>query len=97
MFRRYHRFNEVVAALSLAPCHQEYKHWDRYLIGVFIYFSDLSALFDGIESLIFPMSWQHTLIPALPPARTVFLEAPTPYLIGLLVEAKQDRQGKKNS
>jgi hypothetical protein len=44
-------------------------------------------LFDGIESLLFPLSWQHTLIPALPATRRTFLEAPTPYLIGILVEA----------
>jgi hypothetical protein len=52
-----------------------------------IIFSDLSTLFDGIESLLFPLSWQHTLIPALPATRRTFLEAPTPYLIGILVEA----------
>ena len=53
--------------------------------------SDLSCLFDGIECLIFPMTWQHTFIPALPRARTVFLEAPTPYLIGVLIESNQGR------
>ena len=51
-------------------------------------FSDLSTLFDGIESLLFPLSWQHTLIPALPATRRTFLEAPTPYLIGILVEPR---------
>ena len=37
------------------------------------------------------MTWQHTFIPALPRARTVFLEAPTPYLIGVLIESNQGR------
>ena len=50
-------------------------------------FSDLSALFDAIESLLFPLTWQHTLIPALPPSMTAFLQAPTPYLIGILTDA----------
>ena len=59
------------------------------------YSSDLSCLFDGIESLLFPMTWQHTLIPALPLARTVFLEAPTPYLIGILYsETGDDTESK---
>ena len=31
------------------------------------------------------MSWQHTMIPALPLSRRGFLDAPTPYLIGLLL------------
>ena len=31
------------------------------------------------------MSWQHTIIPALPFSRRGFLDAPTPYLIGLLL------------
>ena len=50
------------------------------------FFSDLSALFDAIESLLFQMMWQHTLIPALPPSMIAFLGAPTPYLIGVLVD-----------
>ena len=55
----------------------------------------MSCLFDGIESLLFPMTWQHTLIPALPLARTVFLEAPTPYLIGILYsETGDDTESK---
>ena len=54
----------------------------------FSFSSDLSALFDAIESLLFPLMWQHTLIPALPPNMTALLEAPTPYLIGVLVEGK---------
>ena len=31
------------------------------------------------------MTWQHTIIPALPISRKGFLDAPTPYLIGLLL------------
>lgn len=34
------------------------------------------------------MSWQHTLIPALPFAKRTFIEAPTPYLVGLLIKDK---------
>ena len=48
-------------------------------------FSELSIFFDAIDSLLFPMTWQHTIIPALPISRKGFLDAPTPYLIGLLL------------
>ena len=61
---------------------------ERRVVVISACLSDLSALFDGIESLLFPLMWQHTLIPALPPNMTALLEAPTPYLIGLLVEGK---------
>jgi hypothetical protein len=59
-------------------------------------FSDLSTLFDGIESLLFPLSWQHTLIPALPATRRTFLEAPTPYLIGILGSILQNSISAEN-
>ena len=49
------------------------------------HFSELSIFFDAIDSLLFPMTWQHTIIPALPISRKGFLDAPTPYLIGLLL------------
>ncbi len=48
-------------------------------------FSDLTLFFDGLESLLLPLKWQHSLIPALPPAQKIFMEAPTPFLIGLLL------------
>ena len=50
-----------------------------------IFSSELSIFFDAIDSLLFPMTWQHTIIPALPISRKGFLDAPTPYLIGLLL------------
>ena len=72
----------------LCPLHTQIRYLHYYS-------SDLSCLFDGIESLLFPMTWQHTLIPALPLARTVFLEAPTPYLIGILYsETGDDTESK---
>ena len=50
-------------------------------------YSDLSALFDAIQSLVFPMSWLHTFIPALPVSHRHYVDAPTPYLIGLLTDS----------
>ena len=32
------------------------------------------------------MTWQHSVIPALSPSRLEFLEAPTPFLMGVLVQ-----------
>ena len=51
--------------------------------------SDLSALFDAIQSLLFPMSWLHTFVPALPVSHRHYIDAPTPYLIGLLAASDQ--------
>ena len=48
--------------------------------------SDLSLFFDGLESLLEPLTWQHSVIPALSPSRLEFLEAPTPFLMGVLVQ-----------
>ena len=60
---------------------------ERKLVVISSKLSDLSALFDAIESLLFPMTWLHTFIPALPTTMTAFLEAPTPYLIGVLLDS----------
>ena len=47
--------------------------------------------FDGVESLLQPFAWQHSLVPVLPSSRLGFLEAPTPYLIGLLLSPDDAR------
>ena len=65
---------------------------ERKLVVISSSLSDLSALFDAIESLLFPMTWLHTFIPALPTSMTAFLEAPTPYLIGLLLDSCPNRE-----
>ncbi len=48
--------------------------------------SELSLFFDGLESLLEPLIWQHSVIPALSPQHLEFLEAPTPFLMGLLLQ-----------
>lgn len=60
-------------------------------------FSLLSIIFEGLESLLSPFSWQHSLIPALPTSHLSILEAPTPYVIGLInnspsLEAEQSEK-----
>lgn len=37
----------------------------------------------ALMSFIFPMQWQHTLIPILPAAMIDVVDAPLPYLIGV--------------
>ncbi len=54
--------------------------------------SDLSLFFDGLESLLEPLVWQHSVIPALAPDRLEFLEAPTPFLMGLLLPERLVRE-----
>ena len=43
------------------------------------------------------MSWQHTLIPALPFSKRGFLDAPTPYLMGLLLNPNIESNINRNT
>ena len=46
----------------------------------------LSLVGEGMTSLLFPFQWQHTQVSILPYELAVhFLDAPVPYVIGVLV------------
>lgn len=75
-------FHDLEDILTLYSC----VLTEKKVVVISSSLSDLSCLFDALEALLFPMSWQHTLIPALPLTHRGFLDAPTPYLIGLLVD-----------
>jgi len=47
----------------------------------------LSSCIEGLTASLYPFTWQHTLISVLPSQMVSiadFVQAPTPYIIGLL-------------
>lgn len=55
-------------------------------------FSLLSSSVDGLAASLYPFSWQHTLVSVLPSqviSVADFIQAPTPYIIGLLKTENQ--------
>jgi hypothetical protein len=44
----------------------------------------LSKAVECLTSLLAPFDWQHLLVPVLPESLLELVEAPTPYLIGIL-------------
>lgn len=46
--------------------------------------SILSHITESFVSLLWPFSWQHVLIPVLPDTMLDFLNAPTPYIMGIV-------------
>lgn len=58
----------------------------------FILYSLLSSCIEGLTASLYPFIWQHTLVSVLPSQMVSvadFIQAPTPYIIGLL---KSDNQ-----
>lgn len=56
------------------------------------FFSLLSSSVDGLAAALYPFSWQHTLVSVLPSQMISvadFIQAPTPYIIGLLKTENQ--------
>jgi len=57
-----------------------------------MFFSLLSSSIEGLTSALYPFTWQHTLISVLPSQMVSiadFIQAPTPYIIGLLKSENQ--------
>ena len=54
---------------------------------ILVYSSDFDKLMlvcESITSLIYPFTWSHVYVPLLPPSLENFLDAPVPYIMGLL-------------
>ena len=52
-----------------------------------VYSSDVDKLMlvcESVTALLFPFAWQHVYVPILPPNLENFLDAPVPYMMGLL-------------
>lgn len=63
-------------------------HWSGHALQTFIFPSTLSLCVEALESMLYPFSWQHTFVPILPLDMTDVLDAPAPFLIGVLRSAQ---------
>lgn len=57
------------------------------IFTILLFFSLLSSSIEGLTSSLYPFTWQHTLVSVLPSqmiSAADFIQAPTPYIIGLL-------------
>jgi hypothetical protein len=52
--------------------------------SLFFFYSRLSSCVEALQSILYPFSWQHTLIPVLPTSMLEICLSPTPYIIGIL-------------
>jgi len=67
---------------------------------VLVYSSDVDKLMLVCESAIelcYPFAWQHVYVPVLPPNLEAFLDAPVPYIMGLLRRDHDVELSKKGS
>lgn len=69
---------------------QHIQHFSR-LMGCFfvlkpcfLCFSKLSSCIEALQSILYPFCWPHTLIPILPQSLWEIVEAPTPFVCGVL-------------
>lgn len=46
--------------------------------------SKLSSCVEALQSILYPFCWPHTLIPILPQSLWEIVEAPTPFVCGVL-------------
>lgn len=68
---------------------QELHLYYRYY---YFFFSLLSSSIEGLTASLYPFTWQHTLVSVLPSQMVSvadFVQAPTPYIIGLLKTENQ--------
>ena len=57
------------------------------LISILVYSSEFDKLMlvcEAITTLMYPFKWPHVYVPILPPSLENFLDAPVPYIMGLL-------------
>lgn len=62
------------------------------MLFIYVFFSLLSSSVDGLVASLYPFTWQHTLVSVLPSQMISvadFIQAPTPYIIGLLKTENQ--------
>jgi len=52
--------------------------------SLFFIYSRLSSCVEALQSILYPFSWQHTLIPVLPTSLFDICLSPTPYIVGIL-------------
>lgn len=57
---------------------------ERHILVTSKKLDKLTACVQGINSLLYPMQWQHIFIPVLPSDLVAYLQAPMPFMIGVL-------------
>ncbi|KDR16140.1 DENN domain-containing protein 2C [Zootermopsis nevadensis] len=57
---------------------------ERRVILISNSLSRLSSCVEAVQSILYPFSWQHTLIPVLPTSLLDICLSPTPYIVGIL-------------
>jgi len=58
------------------------------VITVFVH-STLSTCMSSMAALLYPFEWQHTFITVLPSMLIDVVDAPTPYIVGILASMKE--------
>ncbi|XP_014261744.1 DENN domain-containing protein 2A-like isoform X2 [Cimex lectularius] len=71
-------FIQILASLLL----------ERKIILVGSFISVLSDCIEGLLKSLYPFEWQHTIVSLLPISMSEILQAPTPYIVGLLKNRK---------
>ena len=59
--------------------------------------SKLSRTSEALCELLYPLKWQHIYIPIVPEGLTEYLEAPTPYLMGVLSDISTENLNYEQS
>ncbi|XP_060528644.1 uncharacterized protein LOC132703415 isoform X2 [Cylas formicarius] len=57
---------------------------ERKVIFISSFISKLSSCVDSLQSILYPFTWYHTLIPILPESLWDIVESPTPVICGVL-------------
>lgn len=66
--------------------------WFLNFLFNYFFYSLLSSSIEALTSSLYPFTWQHTLVSVLPSQMVSvadFVQAPTPYIIGLLKTENQ--------
>jgi len=73
---------------------------EQHVIGIGKTLPQVSSCMNALASLIYPFAWQYVFIPILPKQLIEFVEAPMPFLIGVLSDAApllQEREIEENT
>ncbi|KAJ3050876.1 hypothetical protein HK097_008141, partial [Rhizophlyctis rosea] len=68
---------------------------EKKVIFLSSHLSMLTLAAETVSLLIYPMYWQHILIPVLPARLMSYLQAPMPYIVGVLREYSGELEGEE--
>ncbi|XP_023713719.1 uncharacterized protein LOC111867790 isoform X2 [Cryptotermes secundus] len=81
-----HDLTQLFSALPVSALLQLFGSLllERRVILISNSLSRLSSCVEALQSILYPFSWQHTLIPVLPTSLLDICSSPTPYIVGIL-------------